>query len=474
MKSAYDVAVVGSGPNGLAAAIALAQRGLSVVVIEARPTLGGGARSAELTLPGFVHDVCSAIHPMAIASPFFRTLPLEKHGLAWIHPPAAVAHPLDHEPAVLAEGSVEQTAAALGEDEPAYRRLIEPLVAAAPGIFSDLLGPLKWPRHPLADVRLGLRAIQSARRLARRWFRTERAQALLAGVAAHSILPLDRPPSAAVGLMLLIAAHQCGWPLPRGGTQTITDALSAYFRALGGETLVHRRIETIDELDFASVVLLDLTPRQVLRLAGDRLTSRYRRALERYRYGPGVFKVDYALDGPIPWKEMACARAGTVHVGGTIDEIAEAEDAAWAGRVAERPFVLLAQQSQFDPTRAPAGKHTCWAYCHVPHGFRFDMLPRIESQIERFAPGFRDLVLARHVLSPAELERYNPNYVGGDINGGVQDFWQLLTRPTARWRPYRTSSPRIYICSSSTPPGGGVHGMCGYYAAQTALKDHFR
>jgi len=474
MSTAHDAVVVGSGPNGLAAAIALAQRGLSVVVLEAQPTIGGGARSAELTLPGFTHDVCSAIHPMALASPFLQRLPLAQFGLSWVQPHAPLAHPLDGEPAALLERSVDKTASALGADAFRYQRLTKPFVNSAQDIFDDLLAPLHMPRHPLMDLRFGMHAVQSAWGLAQRHFKTDRAKALFAGLAGHSILPLERPPSAAVALMLLIAGHACGWPLPKGGAQAITRALAGYFGSLGGEIVVDHRVENVDECDFARVVLLDLTPRQVLKVAGHHFTAGYRKSLARYRYGPGVFKVDWALDGPIPWNDATCARAATVHLGGRIEEIADSESAVWAGRAPERPFVLVAQPTLFDASRAPPEKHTAWAYCHVPHGSTVDMLSRIEDQLERFAAGFRDCILARHVLQPAELERRNANCIGGDINGGVQDFGQLISRPVARWRPYRTSAPRVYICSSSTPPGGGVHGMCGYFAAQTALRDHFQ
>lgn len=472
-RASYDAVIVGSGPNGLAAAIGLAREGLAVLVLEAEETIGGGTRSAELTRPGFVHDVCSAIHPMAVASPFFRTLPLAEHGLEWIHPPAPLAHPLDDGTAVLLERSVAETGRGLGSDDGAYRRLIEPLAASAEDLFGDLLGPLRWPGHVLTALRFGRHAVRSARALTTRRFRTEPARALIAGLAGHSFLRLEQAPSAAVGLVLAIAGHAVGWPLPRGGAQRIADALASYLRSLGGEIVTGRRVESIDELPPARAVLLDVTPRQVLRLAGHRLPARYRRQLERYRYGPGVFKVDWALDGPVPWKAAACARAGTVHIGGTFAEIAASERAVWNGEPPERPFVLLAQQSLFDPSRAPAGRHTAWAYCHVPNGSTFDMTERIVAQVERFAPGFRDRVLARHVMGPAELERRNANLIGGDINGGVQDFRQLFTRPAARLVPYATPARGVFICSSSTPPGGGVHGLCGYFAAQAALRSAF-
>lgn len=469
-RAQYDAVVVGAGPNGLAAAIVLARAGCSVLVIEAADTVGGGARSAALTLPGFVHDRCSAIHPLGAGSPLFRTFPLDRFGLKWIQPPAPLAHPLDDGTAVLLERSVEATAAGLGPDAAAYRRLMAPLVADVDRILRFILGPLRIPRHPLTLARFGLKALRSAAGLASERFEGERARALFAGLAAHSMLPLERSPSAAVGLVLAILAHTAGWPLPRGGSQRIADALAGYLRSLGGEVVTGRPVRALDELPPARAVLFDLTPRQVLAIAGQRLPAGYRHRLERYRYGPGAFKVDWALAGPIPWRAPECRRAATVHLGGMLDEIATAERAVAAGRHPERPFVILAQPSLFDPSRAPEGKHTAWAYCHVPNGSSVDMTGRIEAQVERFAPGFRELILARNVLSPADLERYNPNYVGGDINGGVLDLRQLFTRPAPRLNPYTTPDSRLYICSSSTPPGGGVHGMCGYWAARAALR----
>jgi phytoene dehydrogenase-like protein len=471
----YDAVVIGSGPNGLAAAITLARAGRSVAVYEARDTIGGGMRTKELTLPGFQHDVCSAIHPLAVGSPFFATLPLERYGLEWIYPPLSLAHPLPDGTAALLERSVEATAATLGADATAYRNLIEPLASRWDRLRDGILGPLRPPRYPFALARFGWPAIQSGRMLAEHRFAGEPARGAFAGMAAHSMLPLEAPPSAAFGLMMAILVHAVGWPLPRGGSQRIAEAMAAYLRDLGGEIVVDSPIASLKELPPARAILCDVTPRQLLQLAGDRMPSLYARRLKRFRYGPGAFKVDFALDGPVPWRNADCARAGTVHVGGTLPEIAASERAVWRGESPERPFVLVAQQSLFDDTRAPAGKHTLWAYCHVPNGSTgtgpsgCDMTERIEQQIERFAPGFRDRIIARHVMAPADLESYNPNYVGGDINGGVQDLGQLFTRPIAQIVPYATALKGVYLCSSSTPPGGGVHGMCGYFAAQATL-----
>ncbi len=469
-RNAYDAIVVGSGPNGLAAAITLARADRSVLVIEAEEQFGGGARSAELTLPGYVHDICSAIHPLGVASPFFRVLPLKDFGLEWIYPPAAAAHPLDDGTAALLEASIEATGRTLGGDADSYRHLLEPLVDSASQLFDELLGPLRPPRHPILMARFGLRAVRSARGLADRWFKGAHARGLFAGMAAHSILPLEQLLTAAVGLMLAISGHAVGWPLPRGGSQQITEAMVAYLRTLGGEIRTGWRVMSVEELPPARALLFDVTPRALSQICGDRLPSRYRRKLERFRHGPGVFKLDWALDGPIPWKAPECGRAGTIHLGGTFEEIADAERVVWQGEHPQCPFVLVAQQSLFDPTRAPPGKQTGWAYCHVPNGSTVDMTERIEAQLERFAPGFRDRILARMVRTPADFERHNANYIGGDITGGVMDAWQLFTRPTARIVPYATPVKGIYLCSSSTPPGAGVHGMCGYFAARAALR----
>lgn len=466
----YDAIIVGSGPNGLAAAVTVARTGRRVLVLEAKDTIGGGMRSAELTLPGFVHDICSAIHPLGMGSPFFRDLSLHEFGLEWIQPDLPLAHPLADGTAVVLHRSVAETAAALGEDAAAYRRLMAPIVDDWEHVAAAILGPLRWPRHPVALLRFGVRALWPAATLARVLFRTEAARALFAGLAAHAILPLEKLTTAAFGLVLGSLGHAVGWPLPRGGTQQLAEALAGYLRRLGGEIVTDRPVASLDDLPSTAAVLLDVTPRQLLEIAGDRLPPRYRRRLAGYRYGPGVFKVDWALDGPIPWTADACRRAGTIHIGPTLADITHSERLAWRGQHAERPYVLVTQQSLFDDTRAPAGRHTGWAYCHVPNGSDRDMTGAIETQIERFAPGFRERILARHTLTAHDYQAYNPNYVGGDINGGAQDVRQLFTRPTLRLNPYTTPLDGVYLCSSATPPGGGVHGMCGYYAAQTALR----
>jgi phytoene dehydrogenase-like protein len=470
----YDAVVVGAGPNGLAASITLAEAGCSVLLIEANREVGGACRSGPLTLPGFVHDVCSAIHPLAVASPFFRRQPLEKYGLKWIEPPLPLAHPLPDQPGVSLHRDLKAQARQLGQDGEIYRRLMQPFVSDWEDLAVEALQPLPhFPRKPWLLVKFGMQALRSASHLARNKFGTEPARALFGGLAAHSFLALDKAGSSAVGLVLGTLAHAVGWPLPEGGAGKITQALNVRFQRLGGLVETNRRVKNIDELPPSRVLFLDLTPRRVVSVAGHRLPAAYRRSLEKFRYGPAVFKIDYALSSPIPWRYPDCREAGTVHLGGTLAEIELAEKMAFGGAVPECPFVLLAQPSLFDRTRAPAGKHTAWAYCHVPHGCEIDMTQRIEGQIERFAPGFRDCVIAKSVRGPRTLEEDNANLVGGDINGGLADLWQLVARPVLSFHPYRTPLKGTYLCSASTPPGGGVHGMAGYNAALLALQHEF-
>ena len=460
--------VIGAGPNGLAAAIVLAQSGLRVDVFEAEPQAGGAARTLELTLPGFSHDFGSAVHPLAAGSPFFSSLPLERYGLEWIHSPAPLAHPLDDGTAVVLERDFGAMDVSLGRDAKVWRRLMEPFAKNWGELSREVLRPVRvLTCHPFLLARFGVVAFPTATLLSRVLFREERARALFAGLAAHSFLSLHAPLSAAFGVLLGAAAHAVGWPIPKGGAQAITNALCACLASLGGKVQTSLRVESLSSLADYDVVMCDVTPRQLLQIGAQRFSRGYARQLAKYRYGPGVFKVDYALMQPIPWKAADCRRAATVHIGGSVGGIAESEKAMSSGRVAEKPFVLLAQPSLFDRTRAPEGKHTAWAYCHVPNGCEIDMLGRIEAQIERFAPGFADCVLQRRVFSPALLHSMDANLVGGDISGGALDMRQFLFRPT--WRHYATSAKHIYICSSSTPPGGGVHGMCGYHAAKMAL-----
>jgi len=468
----YDAIVVGSGPNGLAAGIRLAEAGWKVLVREAAAQYGGGVRSAELTLPGCIHDICSAVHPLALASPFFRTLPLARYGLEWVHPPIPLAHPFDDAPPALLTRGLDETAESLGPDADAYRRLIGPLVRDWEAIVREVLGPvLHRPRSPIALALFGLRAIRSTRGLVERAFRGDRARALLAGLSAHSLAPLETPANAAIGLLLGLAGHAVGWPIARAGSQRIADALVAHLRALGGEIETGAPVGSIDELPPTRAVVFDVTPRQLIDIAGPRLPARYRRKLQRFRYGPGVFKIDWVLDGPVPWRFEECNLAGTLHLGGSFEEVSRAERLAWEGVHPDRPFVLFVQPSNFDRTRAPDGYHIAWAYCHVPSGSTVDMTAAIEAQVERFAPGFRDRILARRTMTTAELELHNPNLVGGDVAAGANTFRQLVFRPVPTLAPYRAGVKGIYMCSASTPPGGGVHGMCGFHAADAVLSD---
>jgi phytoene dehydrogenase-like protein len=469
-----DAVVVGSGPNGLAAAITMARAGCKTILYEARSTVGGGLRSAALTEPGFVHDVCSAIHPLTLVSPFFQTVPLTDYGVEWVYPLSEVAHPLDDGTAVMTERSVGATADNLGRDGATYRAVMGWMVEHADALYRELLGPLNVPpRELFAMMGFAPLALLPAMQMGKALFREDRARAQFAGMAAHSVLSLDRIGTAAFGLMLTIAAHSAGWAFPRGGAQKIADALAAYFVALGGEIVCDHDVTSLDALPPCKVKLLDITPRHFAAMTEGKLPGLYAYLLRRYRYGAGVFKIDYALSAPIPWKAPEVARAGTVHLGGTLDEIGESERTMGLGAHARHPYVLLAQHSLFDDTRAPSGKHTAWVYCHVPGGSTVDMTARIEAQIERFAPGFREVVIARHTRNAVELEAYNPNYVGGDINSGVQDVFQQFTRPVPRLNPYSTPLEGVYLCSSATPPGGGVHGMSGYHAAASALKKFF-
>jgi phytoene dehydrogenase-like protein len=469
----HDVVVVGSGPNGLAAAATLARAGLGVLVVEGQATPGGGMRTEELTLPGFLHDPCSSVHPLGIASPVFAALELERHGLEWVHPAAPLAHVVNEDDVVVLERSLDETARGLQRDGGAYASLLAPFVDRFAALMQATLGPLRVPRSPLLLTRFGLAGLRSMDRLASARFAGRRAPALLAGIAAHAMLPLDAAATASFALVLGAAGHAVGWPLAKGGSRAITQALLAALRAHGGELRCETPVAALSALPRARAYLLDVTPRQLVELAGPLLPSDYRARLRRFRYGPGVFKMDWALSRPIPWRDARCARAATVHLSGELRDVAFSEASVHAGHVSERPFVLLVQPSLFDATRAPPGRHTAWAYCHVPNGSRFDAAARIEAQLERFAPGFRDCVLARATRDTAEMERHNPNYVGGDINGGLADLRQLFARPVSIRDPYATPAPNVFLCSSSTPPGGGVHGMCGYWAARAALRRVF-
>lgn len=472
-KRDFDAVVVGSGPNGLSAAITLQEAGLSVLVLEGKDTIGGGLRTKSLTLPGFHHDVCSAIHPLAIASPFFRKLPLREHGLEFVFPTFAAAHPLDDGQVVAVDSSIENTARFLGKDKASYQRWMKAVVENVDAALDDILGPLSIPSSPLAMAAFGLKALQPANFFSRRYFTDPKSKAMWAGMAAHSMLPLSKPATSAIGLVLLASAHSKGWPIPKGGSQAIATALASYFTSLGGKIEVNTYINAMSQLPSTHAVLFDTSPRQMLSIAGQQFSSFYRWQLNRYKYGMGVFKIDWALESPIPFTAPEARMAGTVHVGGTAEEINVSEQSAWRGEHAEKPFVLLAQPSVFDSTRCPDNKHVAWAYCHVPSGSHKDMTAVIENQVERFAPGFRETILTRHTMNAQEMEEYNPNYIGGDINGGAITISQLFTRPALRSSLYKTSAKGLYICSSSTPPGGGVHGMCGYHAAKRALKDIF-
>jgi phytoene dehydrogenase-like protein len=472
-RETYDAVIVGSGPNGLAAAITLGRAGLSTLVVEAASTAGGGARTLELTLPGVLHDVCSTVHPLALASPFFKTLHLERFGLSWIFSPAPLVHWLDERPVVL-ERSFEETARQLGADADAYRRLVAPLVEGYDELLHEILGPLRWPSSPLLLARFGLAALRSMDGLARSRFSEREAPALLGGMAAHSMLALTAPGSAAFGLVLAAAGHAVGWPLIEGGSQRLTDALVQCLVELEGRLEFSRPITDLSELPPARAYLFDVTPRQLLEIAGKRLPEAYRHRLKRYRYGPGIFKLDLALNAPIPWRDAAAARASTLHLSGDLAVLTRSEAALYAGQVSNRPFIILVQPSRFDATRAPEPLHTAWAYCHVPAGSDFDATALIESEIERFAPGFRNTIAARATKTTSELSAYNANYIGGDINGGLASLDQLFTRPVVQLDPYCTPLDNVFLCSSSTPPGGGVHGMCGYFAARSALRRVFQ
>lgn len=472
MDATYDAVVVGSGPNGLSAAIFLQKHGLKVLLIEGKETIGGGMRTMELTLPGFKHDVCSAIHPMAAAGPFFKTLPLAEYGLEFIHPKTLAGHPLPDGRVASLNRSLSETADQLGSDRNAYIDLLKPLVDHWDALSPDILSPLKFPNNPIKLGLFGINALQPATLLARK-FKETSTRALWAGMAAHGIQPLTNITTSAIAMVLMAAGHHSGWPMIKGGSQTLADALANYFIALGGKIEKGKMITHFSQIPDAKLVMFDVSPKNLLKIAGDKFSKLYRWQLNRFRYGMGVFKMDFALSQPIPWKSKELNGAGTVHLGGTLEDISKSEKLIWEGKYSQNPFVLLAQQSLFDTTRSPDGYHTAWAYCHVPSGSEVDMSTTIEDQIEKYAPGFKETIIGKHTFNTKEIENYNPNYIGGDINAGVQDWSQIFTRPALRVSPYRTSFKNIYICSASTPPGGGVHGMGGYYAAKRAIKDLF-
>ncbi len=469
----YDAVIIGSGPNGFAAGIKLAQNNLSVLIIEAKGTIGGGMRSSELTLPDFTHDVCSAVHPLGFASPFFKKLPLEEFGLKWIFSPASLAHPLKDD-AVMLYKNINETSEQFGEDVASYKKIFSPILKNWDDIEKNLLGPPAFPRHPIKLAAFGVKAIKSSSKFIRKYFREEKAKSLFSGLAAHSMLPLNKSISASFGLVLGTLAHKSGWPIPSGGSQNLADALLKYFLSLGGEVRKNFVINNFEEIPEAKTILFDITPKQILKICGDKFHPSYKKQLQNYRYGAAVFKMDWALNEPIPFKNKKCKEAATVHIGGSFKEIETYENGIAQGIIGDKPFVILVQPTLFDKTRAPKNKHTAWAYCHLPNGSNINMIDQIENQIERFAPGFQDCIIGRHSFSPLELQKYNPNYIGGDINGGMQDIFQLYTRPAIKISPYSTSVNNIFICSSSTPPGGGVHGMCGFYAAEEVIKKIFK
>ncbi len=465
-KKTYDAVVIGSGPNGLSAAITLIHRFKSVVIIEGKSTIGGGLRSAQLTLPGFVHDICSTVHPLAISSPFFDKLPLEKYGIEWIQPDILVAHPFYDGTCLFLHRSIEYTCEAMGEDAMAYKRLISPFIKDYKRLLQDILKPIHIPEYPFLTFRFGIKAMKSARTIAYKLFKHEKTQALFAGLAGHAMIPLEKPFTSSFGIVLAVLAHTVGWPVIKGGSQKLADTLLNYFTDKGGEVLVNYPVASMKELPEASYYFFDVTPRQLLNIEGINLSKTYMEKLKKFRYGPGVQKVDWAIKKPIPWQSKMCRKAGTIHLGASFEEIERSIKYANNGIIPQLPYVIVAQPSLFDPTRAPEGNHTAWAYCHVPSSIEEDSSELVEDRIEQFAPGFKDIIMARHSMSPKKMEEYNPNYVGGDINGGIQDLAQLFSRPVFSFFPYRTSHKNIFICSSSTPPGGGVHGLCGYYAAK--------